>query len=76
MYIVCNTEQLENFEFKEYRSGYSKKIKDGFLDISFMDLIVKKVHFENDAFVYELEDGTNIRDLIKKGIVKRNEEKT
>lgn len=77
MYIIKSFDKLSIYGFKEYGKGFSKKLPFGFLDISFQDSIVKKVHFNGELFIYEDETGENIHDLIKANMVKEivNEEK-
>lgn len=70
MYVIKSFDKLCNHGFKEYNEGFSKKLPIGFLDISFKDLIIKKVHFNGEFFIYENETGENIHDLIKENIVK------
>lgn len=78
MYKVKSINELQIYGFKRYDSGFSKKITGGFLDISLNDMIVKKVHFDGESFIYENASIENIRDLIAAGIVKevQDEEKT
>lgn len=49
---------LEKLNFKEYKSGYSKKVygkKYDFLDIKFQDRVINKATFDkvSNEFIYE-----------------------
>lgn len=72
MYVVKDISNLELYNFKKYKNGYSKKICGDydFLDISFDDLIVKKAKFIEREFVYEYADKNDIKELIENDIVK------
>lgn len=77
MYLVIEPDRLLEYGFKEYKSGFSKKLPFGFLDVTFSDLILKKVHYNDGRFIYEDETGENIKELIEESIVKLiNEKKT
>lgn len=78
MYKIKSIKELSLYGFKKYDHGFSKKLLDGFLDISFEDMILKKVHFDGELFVYENATEESIKELIeaKIAIKVQDEEKT
>lgn len=74
MFIVKNLDILKKLGFKEYRSGYSKKITlcDGFefIDVLFEDLVLKKVKFVENKFIYEISDKIDLHMLIYQSLQK------
>lgn len=74
MYKVKDFEKLKEFGFKEYKSGFSKKVigkNYDFLDVTFDDRIVKTVKIVNGNFVYEIAEKSDLADLIKGKVVKK-----
>lgn len=73
MYKVIKIEKLKDCLFKEYKNGWSKKVDDityDFLDINFENLIVNKVKYKEGIFIYQNAEKADIKDLIKRKIVK------